>query len=114
MALNIMMRWDGVRQLPPEHVLDGRAYRPDQCTYHSARQQGASVSMTQTWRTGDAFETYLHQVLQPAMTDVGAQGEPHVVAFAISDLFLPRTAVALPPQRTGVERPAESAATPTR
>lgn len=114
MALNIMMRWEGVRQLPPEHVLDGRAHRPDQCTYHSAVQRGSSVSMTQTWRTGEAFEAYLQQVLQPAMTDVGAQGEPHVVAFAISDLFLPRTAAALPSQRAGVERLAEPASTPTR
>lgn len=107
-----MMRWDGVSQLPPEHSLDGRAYRPDQCTYHSAVQRGTSVSMKQTWRSGEAFDAYLQHVLQPAMTDVGARGEPQIVAFAISDLFLPRTALALPPQRAGAEglpHPAETA-----
>lgn len=109
MALNIMMRWEGVRQLPPEHLLDGRAHRPDQCTYSSAVQQRSSVSLTQTWRTGEAFDAYLHRVLRPAMTDVGAKGEPQIVAFEICDLFLPRPAVGLPPQRAAGERLPQSA-----
>lgn len=114
MALNIMMRWEGVSQLPPEQSLDGRAHRPDECTYHCAVQRGTSVSMTQTWRTGEAFEAYLHQVLQPAMADAGVRSEPQVVAFAVSDLFLPRVAVALPPQRAASQRLAEPAEAATR
>ena len=114
MALNVMMRWEGVRELPPEQVLDGRAHRPDQCTYHRAVQQGTSVSLTQTWRTGEAFDAYLHGVLQPAMTDVGALRAPQVVAFEISDLFLPRTSVSMPSQRAAVEARPGLVEVPTR
>jgi len=111
MALNIMMRWEGVTGLPPESCLDGRVHRPDACTYSRAVQQGTSLSITQTWRSGGVFDHYLRTVLKPAMVVVGAHEQPQVVAFEISDLFLPRSGAALPVQRTAPE-PAREPASP--
>lgn len=100
MAVNVMMRWDGVETAPQELSVDGQLQRPEQCLYHRALQGPGSLQVTQTWRTAEAFDLFLRTVLRPALAEVGVLAEPQVVAFQIPDLFFPRALPVLPQQRT--------------
>jgi len=106
MAFHVLLRWDGVRRRPPNGLLDGRLLDPDQCTCSRALWHGMSVQVTQTWRTLEAHRRFLHDVMAPAMAEAGATQEPQIVVFAVSDLFLPRPAVAVPSPRPRTERTA--------
>lgn len=111
MAFHTHMRWDRAERRPTEDSLNARLIEPEQCTYHRALWDGTCLQVTQTWRTLAAQDRFMREVMTPAMTEAGVTGDPQVVIFAVSDLFLPRATVDVPIPRAHSEHTGASRVT---
>jgi hypothetical protein len=92
MATVMLMHW---REATPEQYDQAREKVgwdrdvPDGAKLHVSGFGDDGLHVTDVWESEQAFNTFFAQRLQPAIAEIGIQGQPDVTFFPLHGVFAP-------------------------
>jgi len=93
MAVVMAMRWDGVSPEQYDAVMGKLALDEDPPSggrFHVCGFDGSSMRVVDVWDSQEAFESMMGSRIQPAVQEVGLEGEPQVEYYDAHNSWAPQ------------------------
>ena len=92
MAIQMIMRWDGVTQEQYDEarkIVNWEGDAPTGAIHHVASFDGKGARITDVWESAEDFQRFVDELLTPGVEKVGIKGEPQVEIYPAHAVFAP-------------------------